>query len=1366
MALANIAEIFFKKGLKVLIVDWDLEAPGLERFFFAEIKEILDKPGVIDMLLNYKEQMSQEISIKKDEDLPFEEPDQYIVDVHPNSKKGKLYLLTAGKRSEDHFSQYASSVLTFNWQDFYLNWEGELYLDWIRQKLEKLADVVLIDSRTGVNEMGGICTYQLADVVILFCAINQQNIEGTKIMAQNFTNPELIKYRANRDLKVIIVPARVEDRAEMKDLRIYEENFIKKFDRFLPASIGSKLKSFWELKIPHVPYYAFNETLAISKSDQEHPDDLVIAFKRLGSIMALLASEDSKLYISYYKKLIMIPLLPPSFLARTKITEVVRKALLSKGDSMIGIKGREFVVGICGMAGVGKTVLAAALARDEMVNAAFPDGIFWVHLGQNPNLDVRLSQLLRSFDDNLPVISSVEDGRVCLNKFLQNKSCLIILDDVWLAEHALAFVGLGANCRMLITTRNLDILRILGALENQLDVLTDLDALRLLALSSGQSINTLPLESKEIARECGNLPLALSMVGSMIRGRPDRWGDVLNRLRSADLSKIRATFQDYPYPDLLRTLEVSVEALDQEQKTKYLELAVFPEDISIPISALQTLWQTDEYDTQDLVTLLADRSLGKIEEGKLIIHDLQRDFLKKKCKDVTKLHELLLNHYMEKTGGNWASAANDGYLYQHLAYHLFEAGRNETLKALLLDVNWIQAKLLATDPSALISDYDYLAQGDLHLLQGAIELSAHILARDPTQLQSQLWGRLMGFESPLIQSVLSKILRCKSGAWLRTLNQSLSFPGGPLIRTLQGHNSWINALALTPDCRNIVSASSDNTLKIWNLENGKEISMLRGHTGAVNALALTSDGQRIISGSDDKTLKIWNFETCRELQTIQGHTSWVSAIAVTPDNKRVISGSWDRTIKIWDIETGQEIQTLYGHSSPINVLVLTSRGKKLVSGSDDGSIKIWDLEINSELQTFQGHASPIRAISLTPDGKKVISGSDDRTIKIWDLDTGRELQTLQGHIGSIRAISLTPDGKRVISGSDDRTIKIWDLDTGNELQMLHGHTNSVRVLAVTSDGSNVVSGSDDGTIKVWSPQKCLKNRTLVCHNATVSAIAVSPNGIKIVSASNDNTIKIWNRETCQELRTLHGHSDWVSAVAISPDSRTAVSGSEDNTLKVWDLETGEELQTLLGHVDCVRTVAISSDGKKAVSGSDDRTIKIWDLETGRELQTLCGHANSVRTLAVTADGKKVVSGSDDKTIRIWDLSTGREIRNLNGNISSVRALSITPDGIKAISGSSDNTINIWDLDAGHVIRTIKGHVSIVHSVALSTDGSVAVSASNDNSIKLWNLRRGNVIATFEGDAPFTACCILDKESIFAGDRAGKLHFICLENADH
>jgi MinD-like ATPase involved in chromosome partitioning or flagellar assembly len=288
MALANMAELFYQSGSKVLVVDWDLEAPGIERFFPIDAEKIQSKPGVLDLILSYKKQMTEEWKLSDtSDDLPFDNPKDFLVEIHSQQiGPGNLWLLTAGKRDGSSFSNYAHGIRNFNWQDFYENWEGELYFEWLRQKFNEIADVVLIDSRTGVTEMGGVCVYQFSDFVVMFCPPNQQSLDGTYKMAVDFLRPEVQALRGERPLELVVVPSRVADIAEEEKRRKFIFEFKTKFDGFIPQNIKSEIKSFYELCIPDLPSYAFDETIAVGKNVD---NAITRAFYKLSQVIAKLS---------------------------------------------------------------------------------------------------------------------------------------------------------------------------------------------------------------------------------------------------------------------------------------------------------------------------------------------------------------------------------------------------------------------------------------------------------------------------------------------------------------------------------------------------------------------------------------------------------------------------------------------------------------------------------------------------------------------------------------------------------------------------------------------------------------------------------------------------------------------------------------------------------------------------------------------------------------------------------------------------------------------------------------------------------------------------------------------------------------------
>lgn len=346
MALANIAELLYKEGWNVLVVDWDLEAPGIERFFFQDTQDndsqnmasILEKPGVIDLLLKYKERMSMDLG----EESPLNITTLNIQEVYRNtSTTNHLDILTAGKRAGSTFVDYARNVLSFDWEDFYKNWEGRFFFKWLRDQFEAQYDVILIDSRTGVTEMGGVCTYELADAVVMFCTTNQQNISGTYEMALNFNSPKLHRLRPERPMKILILPARIEQTAEKDELIEFRNQFQETFDEFLATIPGTTLKSYWELRIPYAPYYAFNEVVVV-RQEREHLEYFVEAFKTLAyqiSSILMRSSEKnphgSRIEIgrataSLPKKIVPVKKLQPTIIIGLGGTGVISVTFLKK----------------------------------------------------------------------------------------------------------------------------------------------------------------------------------------------------------------------------------------------------------------------------------------------------------------------------------------------------------------------------------------------------------------------------------------------------------------------------------------------------------------------------------------------------------------------------------------------------------------------------------------------------------------------------------------------------------------------------------------------------------------------------------------------------------------------------------------------------------------------------------------------------------------------------------------------------------------------------------------------------------------------------------------------------------------------------
>ena len=335
-----------------------------------------------------------------------------------------------------------------------------------------------------------------------------------------------------------------------------------------------------------------------------------------------------------------------------------------------------------------------------------------------------------------------------------------------------------------------------------------------------------------------------------------------------------------------------------------------------------------------------------------------------------------------------------GFALKHLPTHLAESGQQKRLQRLLTTFDFLQAKLEEFGLQALIEDYDYVYDEDFKLIQAAIRLSAHVLADDPTQLASQLWGRLLSESAPAIQNLLEQVQ--PTFPWLRSLTHTLIAPGGPLLRTINAHSDAINAVVVSPDGRYAISTSQDKTLKVWDLKNESELYTLKGHSSAVNAVAVTPDGLYAVSASSDHSLKLWDLNKGVEQRTFTGHSDKVNAVTVIPNGSYVVSASNDKTLKVWDLNTGIELCTLNGHTGFVNAVTVTPDGSRIISVSYDKTIKVWDLQTRSILASFSADAC-LTHCTITPDGLTIVAGDELGQVHFLRLEMSSGHLAIKGH---------------------------------------------------------------------------------------------------------------------------------------------------------------------------------------------------------------------------------------------------------------------------------------------------------------------------------------------------------------------------------
>ncbi|MEH2458039.1 NB-ARC domain-containing protein [Nostoc sp.] len=432
---------------------------------------------------------------------------------------------------------------------------------------------------------------------------------------------------------------------------------------------------------------------------------------------------------------------PEHYVDRQEYSQELKARLLTKSSSNAGTL---VITAIHGMASVGKSTLVAALGHDLEVKKHFCDGILWVTLGQEPKVLELLGGWVQALGDYNHRAINVEVTSKHLGSLLQDKAVMLIIDDAWNTADAQPFKVGGSRCQIVVTTRESAIAKVLGASIYSLDVMKPEQAMQLLTKVLGRDLKDLERhEAEALAKAVGYLPLALELAAAQVKDGTRRWAVLLQDLQQ-EVARLK-TFDDPEAGDftdeaslkrlsLTASLNLSIQRLPEENRLDFTWLGVLPEDINITQMMTATLWDMDERDAFDRLRYLRSKALLlpgiPLADGTLtyrlhdLLHDLARNLLTASptAKQRGNLPGLglsfataqvnFLQQYRQKTQKNlWHTLPNDGYIHQHLVWHLEKAERVEEIHQLLREESqtgsngWFEAQEKLGQAEPYITDF-------------------------------------------------------------------------------------------------------------------------------------------------------------------------------------------------------------------------------------------------------------------------------------------------------------------------------------------------------------------------------------------------------------------------------------------------------------------------------------------------------------------------------------------------------------------------------------------------------------------------------------------------------------------------------------
>ncbi|WP_224244986.1 serine/threonine-protein kinase [Hyalangium gracile] len=548
---------------------------------------------------------------------------------------------------------------------------------------------------------------------------------------------------------------------------------------------------------------------------------------------------------------------------------------------------------------------------------------------------------------------------------------------------------------------------------------------------------------------------------------------------------------------------------------------------------------------------------------------------------------------------------------------------------------------------------------------------------------------------------------------------------------LKGHTHAINHIELSPDGRELVTASDDKTIRLWDARSGQD-RVVMTFDDEVWRSSFSHDGRYVAAGGKQGLVKVWERST-GTIREFAGHKLPVIFTAFTPDGRYLLSAGYDGKLLRWDLATGTSF-LLGSHEGGVLDLRLMQGGRYLVSaGMKDRSVRRWEVETGAS-ELLLAHTRYLTALATSTRAEAFAVGTDNGKILLWDSPTAAP-RTLDSGSRSVSVVALSPDGRYLAAQASMDPILLWDLKSGGPPRSLPSAPSWKCTLTFSEDGRWLAAGGKDTKARVW---EVATGRLRVLHGArsTVSSVAFSQDGQWLAAASHDGTTRLhelaerypltvashggalpeeavsldWRHVTPWEIRELM--RGVVSAAAFTPDGRHVLSaGKRDGTVRLSALDGTPALVTK-AHAGDMTAAFVLEDGSLLATAGQDGSVALWNSQ-GQRTQELKGPTGRIEALTLSADRAWVAAGLADGELWLWSTATGQG-RSLGRHAKSPRALAFSPDHRSLASGSTDGEVRLWELASGEG-RHVYSHQLEVVDVEFSRDGLQLASSSSDHT---------------------------------------------------
>ena len=487
-------------------------------------------------------------------------------------------------------------------------------------------------------------------------------------------------------------------------------------------------------------------------------------------------------------------------------------------------------------------------------------------------------------------------------------------------------------------------------------------------------------------------------------------------------------------------------------------------------------------------------------------------------------------------------------------------------------------------------------------------------------------------------------------------------------------------LAWSSDGRKLAASGLPGTsLAVWDLSTREAQIIPTGHNDEINGLAYSRDGRWLATASTDETVRIWDLDQGRQFACLEPGQSHVKCVRFSHDDQYLATSGTHGAVKVWNATDWSLVANYETGADRVDSIAFSPDDAVLGFGDDFGIVREWDWKLNRVRRVIDSQQGRILCVAYSRNGDAFATAARDGSVCIWEFTTEEPTG----------AITLT-GGSAAVFGRDSKTLffgkapgKVSAFDFRGKSMEIFANKSGEPIVGLSLQGSSRLLAAGGHFVDYLNLTDHSRPTPFLTLPGQINCISVTPDEKVLLTGDSfpPHLVRLWDLQTGQSLGSLQGHGAAVVCLVFSPSGDVVASSSADDSIRLWDLGAQKQLRILEGHHAAVRCVSFSSDGRILASAGGDRQVRFWDPATGEASPLVLNHGASASAAAFCPDEPLLVTGDDDGYVRLWALRNGEELMVLGQLKDRVSRLLFSPDGSSLVAATTleneGGEVRIW-----------------------------------------------------------------------------------------